>query len=212
MSRLGHSDMVGVGGKEEVAELTAWMTRRVGEGTCDTVWTPFSDRDLEGSFRDLSTGKIVDGLAWASGQPNGGGTQNSVRIITDTRLLEDIESKQADCFACLLQRSFSVQLRGGCKDSILERLFYIKNAEGGRVSYQGFFGSSVTYVADRGVWEVRHHTEQGFRASAKASTASLFLGPHLWTIEGDSAQCSTNGSYTSWLSLTGCNNTEFSCR
>ena len=59
---------------------------------------------------------------------------------------------------------------------------------------------------------MRHHTQTGFRAWAKASAASLFLGPNHWTIEGDSVQCSTNGTYSSWVAVTGCNDTEFSCR
>ena len=211
-NRLGHGSMIGAVNKEEVGELTGWMEDTVVEGDCASVWTPLSDQDEEGVYRDLASGEVVDTLAWAPGQPNGAGTQNSVRIITATNVLEDIEDEQADCFACLLQRSFAVQLRGGCKDSILERQFYIINKKGGSVSYQGFFGSSITYRTELGIWEARHHTQTGFRAWAKASAASLFLGPNLWTIEGDSPQCSTNDTYSSRVLLTGCNNTEFSCR
>ena len=202
--------MIGASSREEVTELSAWMEDTLGEGSCASVWTPYSDQDEEGVYRDLSSGEVEDTFVWSPGEPNGGCTQKSLRIISDTRLLEDIKAKQADCFACLLQKSFAVQLRGGCKESILERLFYITNKEaGGDVSYQGFAGSSVAYNTDLGVWEVRHGSQAGFRARAKASVASLLLGPHLWTIEGDSAQCSTNGSYSSWVSMTGCSDGEF---
>lgn len=211
-SRLGHSPTVGARDVEGVEEMVAWMAVTVGEDTCASIWTPHSGWYKEGVNTDLSTGQLVDSLAWAPGQPNGAKTQNSVRITADTRLLEDIEGHHADCSACLLQRSYTVQLRGGCEDSILERLFYIANTEGGGVSYQGFLGSSITYLALSGMWEARHHTQPGFRARARASAASLALGPHIWTIEGDSSRCSTNNSYTSWLALNGCNDTEFSCR
>jgi hypothetical protein len=171
-----------------------------------------SDEEVEGKYVNLQNDTGNTTMAWKKGQPNGGGTQNSVRIDMATRLLEDIESQSSDCFACVLQRSFAAELRGGCKDSKLERLFYLSNPEGGGIRYRGWWGSSLRYDPAAGAWTARHHSDTGFQATAAAPRGSLLLGPSRWTFTGDSTRCSANGSYSAWLALTGCRGTEFACR
>ena len=50
-----------------------------------------------------------------------------------------------------------------------------------------------------------------FHASTPASDSSLLLGTNFWTIHNDTKTCSPNGTYTAWLTLTGCTTTEFTC-
>ena len=132
-------------------------------------------------------------------------------MITETKLLEDVSSTKSDCFVCRLQKSFAVQLRGGCKAAKLERLFYLRNTEEGGLVYEGWKGSRILYNKVSTKWEVRHHTSPRYvLATINASAGSLLLGPHLWSFTKDDLQCST--TYSTMMSLTGCNTTEFSCK
>ena len=209
--KLGHGRMVEAASKEEIKEVVSWVEARQGQAKCLTLWTPLTDQSQEGVFKSMVSGTIQDELAWGSGQPNGDTTQNSVRIMTESQLLEDIESSKSDCFICRLQKSFAAQLRGGCKAAKLERLFYLRNTEEGGLVYEGWWGSRITYNKASSQWEARHHTSPlTILATINASSGSLLLGPHLWSFEGDASQCST--TYSTMMALTGCNTTEFSCK
>ena len=107
--KLGHGTMVEAASKEEVDEVVTWVEERQGESKCATLWTPLTDELREGTFVNLNTGKVSTNLAWKTGQPNGGSTENSVRIDMETRSLEDAKMSPGDCFACKLERSFTAR-------------------------------------------------------------------------------------------------------
>ena len=175
--KLGHGTMVEAASREEIKEVASWVKANQGEAQCQTVWTPFTDQSQEGVFKSLVTGNVRDDLAWGSGQPNGDTTQSSVRIMTESQFLEDIESYESDCFICHLRKSFAAQLRGGCKATKLERLFYLRNTEEGGLVYEGWWGSRITFNKDLDQWEARHHTSpDSILATIKASAGSLLLG------------------------------------
>ena len=107
--KLGHGSMVEAANKEEVDEVVTWVEGRQGEDMCASLWTPLTDEQKEGTFVNLNNNKVSTNLAWKTGEPNGGNTQNSVRIDLETRSLEDTEESPGDCFACKLERSFTAR-------------------------------------------------------------------------------------------------------
>ena len=209
--KLGHGVMVEAANKGEIKEVVGWVEERRWRAICPTLWTPFNDQIQEDTFESLVSGNIRDDLAWGAGQPNGDTTENSVRIMTATKLLEDVNSTKSDCFVCRLQKSFAAQLRGGCKAAKLERLFYLRNTGDGGLLYEGWWGSRITYNKDFRQWEARHRDSPlSILATINASAGSLLLGSHLWSFKNDDLQCSSTNLTT--MSLTGCNTTGFSCK
>ena len=185
--KLGHGNMVVAAEREEINDVVKWVGGETkGAMKCSFLWTPFSDRSEEGTFVNVETGEEQKTIAWKSGQPSGGTTENSLKININLKLIEDEKEANGDCFACKLKRSFSAALRGGCDETKLERLFYLENTGTGGVRYLGWAGSVITYNNKDGVWEVRHHSDPtSVLASVKASSSSFLLGPHQWTFEGD---------------------------
>ena len=185
--KLGHGNMVVAAEREEINDVVKWVGGETkGAMKCSFLWTPFSDRSEEGTFVNVETGEEQKTIAWKSGQPSGGTTENSLKININLKLIEDEKEANGDCFACKLKRSFSAALRGGCEETKLERLFYLENTGTGGVRYLGWAGSVITYSNKDGVWEVRHHSDPtSVLASVKASSSSFLLGPHQWTFEGD---------------------------
>ena len=183
--------------------IPRWVEAKQGEEVkCLTLWTPLTDQGQEGVFKSLVSGNIHHDLAWGPGQPNGDTTENSVRMMTESELLEDVDSTKSDCFVCRLKKSFAAQLRGGCKAAKLERLmlriimiivimittitkmitrlFYLRNTEDGGLVYEGWWGSRITFNKDSLQWEARHHTDPlSVLATINASAGSLLLGSHL---------------------------------
>ena len=182
--------------------VTRWVEAKQGEEVkCLTLWTPLTDQGQEGVFKSLVSGNINTDLAWGPGQPNGDTTENSVRMMTESELLEDVDSTKSDCFVCRLKKSFAAQLRGGCKAAKLERLmlrikiitikiititkmitrlFYLRNTEDGGLVYEGWWGSRITFNKDSLQWEARHHTDPlSVLATINATAGSLLLGSHL---------------------------------
>ena len=152
--KLGHGKMVEAATMEEASKLVSWVETK--EASCSSIWTPFSDKAVEGTFVSIENGDEPSDIAWRPGQPSGGSTENSLRIDTKSKQLEDAREVDGDCFVCKIKRSFTARLRGGCKDTKLERLFYLENDEDGRIRFIGWRGSFITY-RDRGVWEIWHY-------------------------------------------------------
>ena len=191
--KLGHGNMVVAASKEEINNVVDWVGETQGAKKCSFLWTPFSDQAVEETFVSIEDGKELKTIAWNTREPDGGKTQNSLKINLEAKLMEDEEEGKGECFACKLQRSFSAVLRGGCEETKLERLFYLENIEGGGIRYMGWAGSVITYQPDDEVWEVRlHSSPSSVLATIKASSSSFLLGPHQWTFEGDTERYGIN--------------------
>ena len=186
--KLGHGNMVAAAGKEEIENVVGWAEEMQGENSnCPFIWTPFSDRAVEDTFVNIENGREQKNIAWMSGQPNGGGTENSLKINVEAKQIEDEKEGDGNCIVCTLQRSFSAGLRGGCEETKLERLFYMENKKNGGVRYLGWAGSRINFEPEKEVWEVRHHSSpSSVLATVNASSDSFLLGPYQWTFEGDS--------------------------
>ena len=187
--KLGHGNMVAAASKEEIGTLVDWAEETQGASTskCPFIWTPFSDQAVEDTFVNIENGKELESIAWMSGQPNGGSTENSLKINVEAKLIEDEKEANGNCVVCTLQRSFSAALRGGCEETKLERLFYMENIEAGGVRYLGYAGSVISFEPKEEVWKVRHHSSpSSVLATINASSDTFLLGPFQWTFEGDS--------------------------
>ena len=225
--KLGHGKMVAAASKEKIADIINFLEDTEGTNSkCPYVWTPFSDQAVEDTFLNIESGDEQKNIAWMSGQPNGGSTENSLKINVEAKLVEDEKEANGNCVVCTLQKSFSAALRGGCEDTKLERLFYMENNDAGIIRYLGWAGSVINYEAKSGVWEVRHHdSPSSVLATVNASYGTYLLGPFQWTFDGDSKRWAANiaintensklrcsSSYSALMSLTGCSAKEFACK
>ena len=189
--KLGHGNMVAAASKEEIGNLVAWVeeTQLGSSSKCSFLWTPFSDQTVEDSYVNIQNGKTQKNIAWKSGQPNGGSTENSLKIDVEAKLIEDEKKADGNCVVCTLKRSFSAALRGGCEETKLERLFYMENNEAGGVRYLGWAGSVISFESRDRMWKVRHHSlPSSVLATINASSDTFLLGPYQWTFEGDSTR------------------------
>ena len=109
---------------EDLASLrdyTAWYYQ-ITEGKCQSIWTPFSDENQEGVFRNSFVADMIEAkfLPWENAQPNGGVDENFVRILYPNGLYLDTSAAMPGvCSSCLLARSLLLRLDGLCEESYI---------------------------------------------------------------------------------------------
>ena len=79
------------------------------------------------------------------------------------------------------------------------------------ISINCFFFSNLRYNETSHLWEARHSSKLYFLATSTAPRTSLLLGSYNWTITNDNPQCNENSKHTRSLTLTPCNENEFTC-
>ena len=82
----------------------------------EEIWTPFSDAEKEGTYRNIHDGKIEEKLFWREDQPNGGLSENNVIISAYGLKLYDRNAFIPSGVTCSVDKKV-ITLRGTCDDS-----------------------------------------------------------------------------------------------
>ena len=89
--------------------------------SCEHVWTPIFDEEIEGEFRSSITGQLATYQPWQEDQPGGGDTENHVAIHVKSKLWMDTHKSKEYCSACDLQKTLVFTLIGVCKNTYFGR-------------------------------------------------------------------------------------------
>ena len=156
---------------------------------------------------------------WLPGQPNAASQRCVFIEPQNQRTIHGVSWWDYYCsyitsFVCENSVQPILRLRGMCKDSKLETLWTPNN-----FGEQGFFGYNadkyceIKYNKTNFLWEVKRYGEEKieFWGTNPASTASGLLGIHEWTLYNESKKCTTEFESKIMLSLTACNDEEFTC-
>ena len=110
---LGQGKMTFVNDAEELKDFFGKFQDTVLPDLCRAIWTPFSDQEEEGTYRNLIDPTIPTFIPWARGQPNGAHTENQVSIRWKEKSI---------CSACSLSEDFSLTLWGACRDTLIGKI------------------------------------------------------------------------------------------
>ena len=95
-----------------------WHRKTTGD-SCPTVWTPLSDQNSEGVFLNMNNNSEEPFQKWGKAEPNGGKSENNVKINLKTAAMYDVDEKSFACSTCSLSTSLLLQLDGVCEDSFI---------------------------------------------------------------------------------------------
>ena len=116
------------------------------------------------------------------------------------------------CSTCEKETQPMVRLRGLCRDSDLTNLFTPVNDEKSALGYVGLSQTtSITYNASTFMWVTSNMGWSDVVATNPSSLASGLLGTSEWIVHNDSRKCSPNASYKILLTLTACQQHQFTC-
>ena len=108
--KLGHGTVPAHQDAASLEEYRAWYQGATA-AACAFLWTPYSDSALEGAWSSLEDGSTTTFLPWMAGQPNGGTTENFIRMTLAAEPAQyndfDPEAK-ATCGSCRLSRSILI--------------------------------------------------------------------------------------------------------
>ena len=111
------------GQKFTLSNYTTWFNETT-QGSCENIWTPFSDEMKEGVFVNLEDKTLAEFLPWGQGQPNGGTLENSVAILPSINSYIDFSSESRACPWCKLKVDLILTLRGLCKETSMGNIFF----------------------------------------------------------------------------------------
>ena len=90
---------------------------------CDYVWTPLTDEEEEGKFKNIETGYLASYLPWNSGNPDGFTKQNNVVLDLVSKEFNDLSGTWTNtCNTCDLPINTTFSLLGICKDTFLGKI------------------------------------------------------------------------------------------
>ena len=116
--KLGHGQMTAASSEEDLAKFIDWFEDTTSTHNCPKIWTPFSDLEEEGMFRNIHDGSKPNYLPWVPGQPDGGKGQNAVAIHKGTQY-KDVSEFLTYCYSCTMKKSVTLTLRNICGTSLL---------------------------------------------------------------------------------------------
>ena len=143
--KLGYGKMSTMSNDAELKAYIKWFLSMVSPGTCDNVWTPYSDAAFEGNFVNLNDGTSAEYLPWYKMQPNGGTGQNSVKakLYYGLKSYGDSRSNNKYCFSCSLKHKTFVTWMGACSETyISDRKFFLAT-QGTWVEHRGLVSSTI---------------------------------------------------------------------
>jgi hypothetical protein len=120
---MGDGKMTMANNQLELSGFLEWYNKTT-TASCYAIWTPFSDKEEEGSFKSCVDGSALEYEPWLDGQPNGGRVQNSIAIKATngreaTPYIDVDGKKRRFCSACDIKLGLGFELRGVCESTIL---------------------------------------------------------------------------------------------
>ena len=174
------------------------------------VWTPLLKAE-DGSWVDLYNQDAVKEITWAKGNPT---SETCSIFVNPWKGLGSwrcsVDPKRAFIYCpCFFPLRPLLTLRGLCPESYLDQTYLPRNDQ--TTGFLHHYGLAKTVAKLEGkTWTMLtafHNTS----ASTDARPDTFMLGKHNWTISKDSEDCSSGGSYSTELKLTGCSEAEFTC-
>ena len=116
-SNLGHGNMTELTNEEEVKYIASLFN--IEKDSCENVWTPITDVDEEGKYRNAVTGELSSFLPWETSEPNGEIDENFVILrLSSLKYFDNIPTIiKPVCTICEVDVHTTFYLRGLCQES-----------------------------------------------------------------------------------------------
>ena len=92
--------------------------------TCDKVWTPYTDEEVEGQFKSSVTGQLVNYLPWNVDQPDGAETEKFISLNIQSEGFDDSISNRLLCASCDVDKTTEFSLIGVCEDTYFGKVIH----------------------------------------------------------------------------------------
>lgn len=199
----------------EDAEMTRNIIRLTDERSdlCPPYsWAGYTDKQEEGHFVDVKTGKNLSYFNWRQGEPNGGTKENCVTINNKNGFLYDYYCTSLHCTICNIRTPLKyLNLRGSCPEEKLDSDYTLLLEETtltGRYGIGGWRRSQLVWNDTLQQWRFEKRKNKEIVAFTNGTT-DYPLGIQKWYFLSE--KCSDPGEKWRKMSLNLCGKDEFAC-
>lgn len=175
------------------------------------LWIGVTDEEKEGVWRKFTNNEVVGETVFELFEPNGAEGENCILMFLPNGLWVDTSCsiQWPACVPCEVDRSSPLRLRGFCYKNEAETFYEVLGYKGRKPYMHGYFGLMI-FRNDSGVWEMHDTTTKENVAYLKVPSISSYpIGVHTWTLQR--SMCEHLVGSKIQLSLSICNNSEFTC-
>ena len=122
-TKLGGGNMTETQNKEDIQNKISLFENL--NSSCNYIWLPLQDEQVEGQFKSALTGQLVDYLPWDANQPDGAEEANYMAIQMVSKGYHDKIGNDLLCTSCVLQKTLEFSLLGVCKDTYFGKIVSI---------------------------------------------------------------------------------------
>ena len=172
-----------VGGEMAVASDSVQLGRMVESFTKmtqdqDWLYAGYSDRVMEGDWRDVVQGTPLNWTNWGVGEPlDSLSSYDCAFINTQTRVFTDYFCTSQKCPVCQFTRYTTFRLRGVCLDSQVDTFYVLKSS-------RELIGNSYNKIlfddlTDK--WKIVRSSNESEVIAVQHESARFPLGRHKWS-------------------------------
>ena len=121
-SKLGHGNITEAKTERDLHKTISLFLNM--NSSCEYVWTPLVDEDIEGLFKSTVTKHLAIYLPWGDDQPGGGVDENNVAINIADKSYNDFPKSERHCAACNLLKTTEFLLIGVCQDTYFGKTYF----------------------------------------------------------------------------------------
>ena len=197
--------------KDEVDDLIQWNRKLPNPATI--VWSPYSDEDQEGVWKDFYSDIIMlEPDLFLQGEPNGKTIENCLSLSFKLNGWNDVPcANKRSLYNCVC--SFMevpiLKLRGLCPDSNIDAFYTLYQEE--NLAFYGLQQTTIHYDEQGDCWKAKVVTLPTVAMIRAEKGHSMIFGKHIWKIKDDSTSCNESESALKVLKFTGCQDGEFTC-
>ncbi|XP_066975828.1 uncharacterized protein [Macrobrachium rosenbergii] len=175
------------------------------------LWIGITDEQSEGEWHKFTDNTIVKDPPFELSEPNGGDGENCVLMFLPSGLWVDTscEIEWYACVPCEVNRTTPLRLRGFCFENEAETFYEVLGYKGGKPLIHGYYGYMIFKTSER-EWQMFDTTVNETVAILPAYSEDFYpIGRRHWKLER--SMCKYKSGSFIYLSLTVCDNTQFSC-
>ncbi|XP_071519931.1 uncharacterized protein [Panulirus ornatus] len=175
------------------------------------LWLGITDEEEEGVWRKNHDGEVPKDLLFEGGQPNGKTNENCAFMSRQNGLWHDVVCGQdwSSCVPCTRNLRRPLLLRGLCFKRKYELLHEVLGYKNGKPYFHGYYGYMI-YRLEKEKWNLVDINANKTLASLTLDTEDGYpIGRQVWVIQHSVCDHPTKTQVK--LSLSVCNDTEFTC-
>ena len=158
-----------------------------GGKSLSEFYSGFTDREVEGEWRDVNTGDLLTWNNWLEGEPDGG-EDFPCSMMTRWRhgdgRMDDTACARKSCPICRVKQRTKLQLTGVCSQSNIDRFYVLKSPS----ELLGMTFTKMIFSSKNNRWEIVDRNDKEKIFAFINQSEEIPLGKQRWYFQNNSCE------------------------